>query len=142
MISATHLFFLEAILIRHSQPTYARRAFPCWDEPQLKATFAVTMISREGTVNLSNMPATSEESLDPNENISSDIVPFISTIQNERWKITKFDITPPMSTYIVAYANGDFKYLEKSVVMPLSGKTIPLRIYGECKWCLDTLIRR
>ncbi|KAJ7438257.1 hypothetical protein FB451DRAFT_992343, partial [Mycena latifolia] len=39
------------------EPTYARRVFPCWDEPALKATFAISLIPRAGTVNLSNMPA-------------------------------------------------------------------------------------
>jgi len=37
------------------QPTSARRAYPCWDEPALKATFNLTMISEPDTVNLSNM---------------------------------------------------------------------------------------
>ena len=46
------------------QPTAARRAFPCWDEPLLKATYSVTMISRADTVNLSNMPSVSEEPYD------------------------------------------------------------------------------
>jgi aminopeptidase 2 len=35
-----------------------------------------------------------------------------------------------MSTYIVAYANGHFDYLESSYTSPISGKTKPLRIYG------------
>ncbi len=35
-----------------------------------------------------------------------------------------------MSTYLVAYANGPFEYLESSYVSPLSGKERPLRIYG------------
>lgn len=45
-----------------SQATAARRSFPCWDEPLLKATYAISLISRKDTVNLSNMPAKSEES--------------------------------------------------------------------------------
>lgn len=35
-----------------------------------------------------------------------------------------------MSSYLVAYANGPFEYLESSAKMPLSGRTIPLRIYA------------
>lgn len=77
------------------------------------------------------MPAISEEILELGIDSSSEISQFTFATPNERWKITKFDTTPPMSTYIVAFANGDFKYLESSVVMPLSGKTIPLRIYGK-----------
>ncbi|KAE9406413.1 hypothetical protein BT96DRAFT_963515 [Gymnopus androsaceus JB14] len=72
------------------EATDARSAFPCWDEPALKATYAVTMVSKANTVNISNMPATSEK----------------------------------------AYANGPFEYLESSAKMPLSGRTIPLRIYA------------
>ena len=37
------------------QPTDARRAFPCWDEPALKATFDVTLIVPKDRVALSNM---------------------------------------------------------------------------------------
>ncbi|KAH8117511.1 peptidase family M1-domain-containing protein [Phellopilus nigrolimitatus] len=101
------------------EPTAARRAFPCWDEPLLKATYSVTLISRKDTVNLSNMPSLSEE-------------PYTSgnCVDSEKWKITKFDRTPPMSSYLVAFANGHFDYLESSYVSPLSGKTRPLRIYA------------
>ena len=35
-----------------------------------------------------------------------------------------------MSTYIVAFANGPFEYVESSYKSPLSGHTRPLRIYG------------
>jgi aminopeptidase 2 len=81
------------------------------------------------------MPTISEEIYNPeNKPVgeSADLVKLFSslTVKDDKWKITRFQTTPPMSTYIVAYANGDFKYLERSVVMPLSGKTIPLRIYG------------
>jgi aminopeptidase 2 len=99
----------------------------------LKATFAVTLISRADTVNLSNMPAVSEEVYtgskgEGNANLA-DLFSSL-TITDGKWKITKFQTTPLMSSYIVAFANGHFEYLEKSIVMPLSGKTLPMRIYG------------
>ena len=37
------------------QPTGARRAFPCWDEPAIRATFDITLIVPKDRVALSNM---------------------------------------------------------------------------------------
>lgn len=51
------------------------------------------------------------------------------------WKITAFAKTPLMSTYLVAFANGHLDFLETKVAMPLSGKTLPLRIYGAYFQC-------
>jgi len=83
-------------------------------------------------MNLSNMPPISEHIIRPgNAGLSPDVAQIISLSNIESWKVTKFETTPPMSTYIVAMANGQFEYLESSVVMPLSGKTIPLRIYSK-----------
>jgi puromycin-sensitive aminopeptidase len=40
-------FFLKA--------TDARRAFPCWDEPAIKATFDISLVVPKDRVALSNM---------------------------------------------------------------------------------------
>lgn len=76
------------------------------------------------------MPAISEEAVTPNTDFGGDASLF-SGLKDGQWKVTKFQTTPPMSSYIVAFANGYFKYLEDSVVLPLSGKTLPLRIYSQ-----------
>ncbi|KAJ7699603.1 hypothetical protein B0H17DRAFT_926293, partial [Mycena rosella] len=57
--------YYAATFFKFFEPTYARRVFPCWDEPALKATFAISLISRAGTVNLSNMAAAFEGPYDP-----------------------------------------------------------------------------
>ncbi|KAF7363266.1 Aminopeptidase 1 [Mycena sanguinolenta] len=116
------------------EPIDARAVFPCWDEPLLKATFNITMVSHADTVNLSNMPAISEEIYTPGSstsNQSPEMGKILTSLPTEhKWKITRFETTPPMSTYIVAFANGHFAHREQKVVMPLSGKTVPLRIYS------------
>ncbi|KAJ2992947.1 hypothetical protein NUW54_g7816 [Trametes sanguinea] len=115
------------------QPTSARRAFPCWDEPALKATFTITMLSKVDSVNLSNMMVKSEKACNTPDALKDD--PWLTmkagTLDDQsQWKITRFETTPPISTYLVAYANGPFKYLESSYKSPLSGKVRPLRIYA------------
>ncbi|KAJ7697953.1 leucyl aminopeptidase [Mycena metata] len=121
----------EYYALTHFQPIDARAAFPCWDEPLLKATWTITMISRPDTVNISNMPVESEVVYNPGSTTDSTLAGLLSTLSKDtQWQITKFQKSPPMSSYLVAFANGPFAYLEKSVVMPLSGRTVPLRVYA------------
>lgn len=87
----------------------------------------MSLVSRANTVNLANMPAVSEEPYTPavqdawlNAKLSAD---------KEQWKITRFEKTPPMSTYIVAFSNGPFSYIEDTYTSPLSGRVRPLRVY-------------
>jgi len=44
------------------EATDARRCFPCWDEPALKATFDVTLVTPKNRVALSNMVSFSRSS--------------------------------------------------------------------------------
>jgi aminopeptidase N/puromycin-sensitive aminopeptidase len=74
------------------EPTDARRAFPCFDEPAFKATFDVTLVVDKGDTAIANGP------------IASD-----TPGPNDEQHTLKFDTTPKMSTYLVAFLVGDFK---------------------------------
>ena len=76
------------------EPTDARRAFPCWDEPARKATFQVTLRVPRDLVAVSNMPVESEEDADGG------------------LKDVRFAETPAMSTYILAFVVGDLASVE------------------------------
>ena len=38
------------------QPVDARRAFPCMDEPNIKANYTIRLVHQDGYIALSNMP--------------------------------------------------------------------------------------
>ena len=53
----TNMFdIFRRLATTHFEPTYARRAFPCFDEPQLKAEFMVTITHHKDHSVFFNMP--------------------------------------------------------------------------------------
>jgi len=78
------------LVASHIQANGARRLFPCWDEPNLKATFNISIRHHHNFKALSNMPLQNR--------IWSDITDFIWA----QYCITTFYTTPPMSTFQIA----------------------------------------
>jgi aminopeptidase N/puromycin-sensitive aminopeptidase len=89
------------------EATDARRAYPSFDEPAYKATFAITAIIPKNDIAISNGRVVSD-------------VPGPG--QDEH--TVKFTTTPKMSSYLVALAIGEFKCLEGSA------DGIPIRVCG------------
>jgi aminopeptidase N len=89
----------------------ARRAFPCSDEPNLKATFDFEIELPEDLVALSNMPRKEVKK------------------SRDGFKVVSFDQTPIMSTYLLAWAVGDFEYIEDFTKRKYNGKALPVRVY-------------
>jgi aminopeptidase N/puromycin-sensitive aminopeptidase len=78
------------------ESTDARRAFPSFDEPAFKATFDISLVVDRGDTAISNGP------------ILSDTPGGESGLGADKHTL-KFDTTPKMSTYLVAFLVGDFQ---------------------------------
>ncbi len=81
----------------------ARKAFPCWDEPIFKIPYRVTLVVPEGNLAIANTP-------------------IESTTNGEGWKRIRFRDTPPLPSYLLAFAVGPFD------TVPIPGMSIPGRV--------------
>ncbi|HEU4866690.1 MAG TPA: M1 family metallopeptidase [Actinomycetota bacterium] len=87
------------------ESTDARLAFPCWDEPDLKATFAVTLVVPDGVLALSNGAELSNE-----------------PAGDGRRRVVYAE-TMKMSTYLVAFVVGPL-----GITDPVDAAGTPLRV--------------
>jgi len=88
----------HVIATSQCQSTDARRIFPCWDEPDLKATFKTTMVVADGVEAYSNGAEIARTPLDDGR--------------------VRFEFTPTMkmSTYLLAFIVGPFEATEPELV--------------------------
>lgn len=102
----------QIMLISQMQSSEARAVFPCFDEPNLKATFDISIEIPSDLTALSNMPVKLTES---------------RALGFGLHKVT-FETTPPMSTYLLIWAVSSFEYVERTVTRE-DGTAFPLRVY-------------
>jgi puromycin-sensitive aminopeptidase len=84
----------QAYAFTQFEPADARRAFPCFDEPELKAQFEISVSVPEGLSAISNGEVIREE------------------VAGGRHRL-HFAVTPHLSTYLVALAVGRFSKVER-----------------------------
>ncbi|XP_020857062.1 LOW QUALITY PROTEIN: glutamyl aminopeptidase [Phascolarctos cinereus] len=96
----------KSIAATDHEPTDARKTFPCFDEPNKKATYTISIIHPKEYSALSNMPVERTEHVD------------------DKWNKTIFMKSVPMSTYLVCFAVHQFTSVERT-----SARGIPLKIY-------------
>ena len=93
------------IAVTQFEATHAREAFPCWDEPELKAVFSVTLTVPEHLTALSNAGTLSDERL------------------GDGRRRVVFADTMKMSTYLVAFVVGPLE-----LTPPVGVDNTPLRV--------------
>ncbi|CAG9805385.1 unnamed protein product [Chironomus riparius] len=87
--------------------TDARHAFPCYDEPGIRAIMTLTIVYDKSYTALANTEV------------------FIEELEEEtNYKITTFAPTPVMQTYLLAFAISDYEYVNAT------DTRIPQRIFG------------
>ncbi|XP_034829877.1 aminopeptidase N-like [Maniola hyperantus] len=99
------------------QPTFARRAFPCYDEPRYKAVFRTTIYAPPGydTVR-TNMPQKTTNLIKP------EVAGFVKY---------EFEDTLKQSTYLLAYLVSDFDFVTNEVAgVPTGIFPKPFRVYS------------
>ncbi|MCL4133992.1 UNVERIFIED_CONTAM: hypothetical protein GTU68_054839, partial [Idotea baltica] len=96
------------------EPTYARQAFPCFDEPGFRSTYNVTIVrpSAGNYIGLSNMPVQSETVDAPSTGLTE----------------VHFEESVSMVTYLVCFIVCDFTYKEINETT-MNGE-LPFRVYA------------
>ncbi|MGI9644658.1 MAG: M1 family metallopeptidase [Ilumatobacteraceae bacterium] len=94
----------QVIATTQMESTDCRRAFPCWDEPEFKAVFGITLDVADGLTAISNGPETERTSADGRT-------------------VIRFADTMVMSTYLVAFVVGRLESTD-----PVEVNGVPLRV--------------
>lgn len=104
---------IEYYMMTKFDPTGARQAFPCFDEPSHKTTFNVTITHSKKYSCLFNTAKTRN----------------VTDSKNEAMTITTFEKTPRMSTYLLSFFIGNLTNESINQTIPHQKQTMMLNIW-------------
>ncbi|HTC88148.1 MAG TPA: M1 family aminopeptidase [Bryobacteraceae bacterium] len=96
----------ETYVYSQFEPTDARRAFPCFDEPSYKVPWQLTLHVPKNDLALSNTPVQSESN------------------EANGMKTVRFKQSPPLPSYLIAFAVGPFDVVDAGRVGPTPVRVI------------------
>ncbi|MGZ6016196.1 MAG: M1 family metallopeptidase, partial [Phenylobacterium sp.] len=100
----------------------ARRFIPCWDEPGVKAVYALKVEAPAGEMPVSNMPVAR------------------SVVLSNGDQSTQFADTPKMSSYLLFFALGDFERIHKMVGKTDVGVIVRKGKAAQAQFALDAAV--
>ncbi|HEY6867715.1 MAG TPA: M1 family metallopeptidase [Candidatus Eisenbacteria bacterium] len=93
----------ESYIVSQFESISARQAFPCWDEPEFKIPWQITVVVPRAHLAISNTP------------------PRRDSLAGET-RVVEFERTPPLPSYLVAILAGPWE------TVPIPGMSVPGRV--------------
>jgi len=123
------------------EPDYCHIIFPCFDQPDLKATHKTCIVAPsdwEVITNSERIGVTAAATVtDDTQDVKAALKrfeipsdsPILSSFSGDAIKVHEFERTKKISTYLFAFVAGPFDYLEPSAERSAELPNVPMRLY-------------
>lgn len=115
------------VIATHTQPVFARTIFPCFDEPNSKCKYTLTLTTHKRFKVAANTAIVEQKLSD----------------QDNQLQTVKFATSPLMNPSFFGFCIGDLQFLKSEI--KLNSKTIPLQLFApqgiaHAAYSFDTII--
>lgn len=123
------------------EPDYCHIIFPCFDQPDLKATHKTCIVAPSDWEVITNSERIGVTAAATVANDTQDVKaalkrfeipsdsPILSSFSGDAIKVHEFERTKKISTYLFAFVAGPFDFLEPSAERTAELPNVPMRLY-------------